>query len=407
MVLLDLARYTRREQDPKIQGDAGLRYTISYVGFVLATGRPIQRLDLGPAATINQAVQEWRAAIVQRRTSPAVETLRHLVWEPMARVLPADARMLIIVPDGLLSAIPWAALPGQRPGSFLLEDYAIAVAPHAPFVLDFLNTPARKEIDQGTLLAVGGVPDDLPGAAGEIETVIRLAGPRRVIELQGETASSVEVLRSLPQSRWVHFATHGFFARPELQSILQTDPDPLRRLGRSGLASLARNPLVLSGLVLSGRPDRSYGSAAALSGERDILTAEAIAGLPLKNLDLAVLSACETGLGTVASGEGVFGLQRAFHLAGARTVIASLWAVPDRTTQILMAELYKNLWQKRLPKLEALRQAQLAMIREYRLRVTDGSASRVQGRTAALTTGKTDQLPPLFWAAFVLSGDWK
>ena len=98
----------------------------------------------------------------------------------------------------------------------------------------------------------------------------------------------------------------------------------------------------------------------------DILTAEAIAGLPLQGLNLAVLSACETGLGTVAGGEGVFGLQRAFHLAGTQTVVASLWSVEVGSTRALMVEFYKNLWERRLPRLESLRQAQLAMINEYR-----------------------------------------
>src|SRR5208282_3574626 len=109
-----------------------------------------------------------------------------------------------------------------------------------PFVLDLLTTPRRKAVDQGTLLAVGGMPNDLPGAVRELETVISLARPRRVVELQGDTASTTEVLRALPQARWVHFDTHGFFASPEVQSVLQGDPNPLDRLRRVGADSLAR-----------------------------------------------------------------------------------------------------------------------------------------------------------------------
>src|SRR5205807_2929775 len=102
-----------------------------------------------------------------------------------------------------------------------------------------------------------------------------------------------------------------------------------------------------------------------------ILTAEAVAGLPLDHLELAVLSACETGLGEAAGGEGVFGLQRAFHLGGARHVVASLWKVDDEATAALMTLFYRNIWEQKLPPIEALRRAQLAvrynpgMVREW------------------------------------------
>jgi CHAT domain-containing protein len=114
-----------------------------------------------------------------------------------------------------------------------------------------------------------------------------------------------------------------------------------------------------------------------------ILTAEAIAGLPLQGLELVVLSACETGLGTVAGGEGVFGLQRAFHLAGARTVIASLWKVDDTATRKLMRLFYSNLWEQGMAAAEALRQAQLTVLNE------------------AVGSGEK----PYYWAGWVLSGD--
>jgi CHAT domain-containing protein len=147
-----------------------------------------------------------------------------------------------------------------------------------------------------------------------------------------------------------------------------------------------------------------------------ILTAEAIAGLDLDGLELAVLSACDTGLGESGGGEGVFGLQRAFHLAGARTVVASLWKIDDAATQALMAEFYRNLWESKLPKLEALRRAQLAMLLHY-----DAKAGRLRAPGAAvpvdpaelaaarqkLRTSGRPPLPALYWAGFVLSGDWR
>ncbi len=237
--------------------------------------------------------------------------------------------------------------------------------------------------------------------------MVSLVNPRQVVKLQGETVTSVQVLHALPQVRWAHFATHGFFADPELQSVLQADPNPLKRLSSEGLSPLARNPLVLSGLVLNGKPERATGTGATPSHDRDILTAEAIAGLPLKDLDLAVLSACETGLGTVAGGEGVFGLQRAFHLAGTRTVIASLWSVPDRSTQILddravQKSVEEENAQDRSAAAGAARDDQgLPSVHGQEF----GQSSRRPGQVRS--NHEPDQLPPLFWAAFVLSGDWR
>ena len=416
MVVLDLVQFTRFEQDPQVKGKNGERRTPSYVGFVLARGRPVQRVDLGPAQPIDEAVAEWRKAIVARQPDAAAETLRRRVWEPLAQHIPSQTTTVIIAPDGSLTAIPWAALPGDRPGTVLLEQYAIALVPHAPFLLDRLTAPARSRDDAGVVLALGGVAygqapkpvDDektklellavrqaetqrgrgdgwteLPGTREELETVMHLAGARGVVRLEGTAASTAGLLRALPEARWAHIATHGFFADPAVPSVLRPDPQLFARSGRDRAAPGARNPLVLSGLVLAGANRPSADVDATTHDDLGILTAEAIAGLPLQDLELVVLSACETGLGTVAGGEGVFGLQRAFHLAGARTVVASLWKVDDTATRKLMRLFYSNLWERGMPAAEALRQAQLTVLSE--------------------AVGSGDQ--PYYWAGWVLSGD--
>jgi len=116
----------------------------------------------------------------------------------------------------------------------------------------------------------------------------------------------------------------------------------------------------------------------------------------------------------VAGGEGVFGLQRAFHVAGAKTVVASLWRVNDAATQALMAEFYRNLWERKLPKLEALRQAQLAMLLHFdpkagRLRGPDlavpADPAELARARARLRAAGRPPLSPAYWAGFVLSGD--
>jgi CHAT domain-containing protein len=169
-------------------------------------------------------------------------------------------------------------------------------------------------------------------------------------------------------------------------------------------AAGARNPLVLSGLVLAGasRPQK------AREADDGILTAEAIASLPLHGLELAVLSACETGLGEAAGGEGVLGLQRAFHMAGARNVMASLWKVNDEATVALMALFYHKLWRENKPPLEALREAQLTL---YRHPERVGLLARASGpefdkllRLPLAKEAPAKQTPIMLWAGFILSG---
>jgi hypothetical protein len=118
-------------------------------------------------------------------------------------------------------------------------------------------------------------------------------------------------------------------------------------------------------------------------GDDGILTAGEVAALDLRGTELVVLSACQSGLGQASSGEGMLGLQRAFQKGGAETVVASLWKVPDAETRALMSEFYSNLWRRKLGKAEALRQAQLSL-----LRLTNGQPAH-----------------PSTWAAWVVSGD--
>ena len=367
---------------------------------MLAKGRPVRAVDLGPAAPIDEAVGTWREAITRRQASPAAEILRRLVWEPLARQFPPDTTTVVLALDGRLTAVPWAALPGDKPGTVLLEQYALATVPHAPFLLDRLTAPAPPTDDRGILLAVGGVAYDqapkpvedektkvellaalqaetargrgdgwreLPGTLDELNAVTQLAGSRTVVRLEGAGAGTAQLLRDLPRARWAHIATHGFFADPSIPSVLRPDPKLFSSIGRERVGAGLRNPLVLSGLVLAGANRPSADVDGSTRDDLGILTAEAIAGLPLQDLELVVLSACETGLGLVGGGEGVFGLQRAFHLAGAHNVVASLWRVDDQATAALMAIFYDQLWRQHKPPIEALRTAQLTLYRHPEL----------------------------------------
>jgi CHAT domain-containing protein len=323
----------------------------------------------------------------------------------------------------------------------LLDEYALCLVPHGPWLLEHLRAkPAKAGGD--TLLAYGGIdyqgtpaavakargPRELelvgdaalpvpagkrlhwaalPGTAREQARVVALA--REVLKdppvvRSGTAASTEQLLEDLPKARYAHLATHGFFADPRFRSYLQVDPKLYER-GRLGerASAGARSPLVLSGLVLAGSNRRGEGAAP----DRGVVTAEGLIGLRLEGLDLAVLSACDTGLGEVAGGEGVFGLQRAFHVAGCRNVVASLWQVDDEATAALMGLFYHNLWAEKLPPLEALRQAQLTLYRHpdripALARARGPDFDRVARPPATAATGA--RAPARLWAGFVLSG---
>jgi CHAT domain-containing protein len=127
---------------------------------------------------------------------------------------------------------------------------------------------------------------------------------------------------------------------------------------------LIDNPLLRSGLALAGANTWLKRDTLPEEAEDGILTAEDVSGMNLSNTEIVVLSACQTALGEVIIGEGVFGLQRAFVLSGAQTLIMSLWKVPDEQTKELMIDFYKRLLSCK-PRAEALRESQLAMKEKY------------------------------------------
>jgi CHAT domain-containing protein len=349
----------------------------------------------------------------------------------------------LVSPDGALNQIPFAALPGNKPDRYLIEEIKVAVVPVPRLLLrnDDGGSPPRRtrnppgggrtdESERDSLLILGdvnygGSPGKAEGAlVADARSAVRgsRAGAQqfaeldstrsematirdsfekdfpdgKVLPLRGNKATESEFRLEAPKHRWLHLATHGFFAPPEIASALapskkdrERNFDEFTRKGISG-----SHPGLLSGLVLSGA------NTQAKEGEDDgILTAVEVAGLDLEKADLVVLSACETGLGAVAGGEGVLGLQRAFQLAGAKSTVASLWKIPDRATMQLMQRFYENLWDKKLSKLDALREAQIWMLKEGRQRGLD-----LEEKTAKPTSSR---LPPRYWAAFVLSGDWQ
>jgi CHAT domain-containing protein/Tfp pilus assembly protein PilF len=404
---IDLLRYTHvgkeRQRTPR------------YVAFMVLPDRTIRAVDLHDADPIDQAVLAWRRAIEAFQDTPAdAARVAKLLWQPLARELPRDTATLYLAPDGELARLPWAALPGQKPGTALLEDLAVAVVPHGPFLLEQLKYPTRYSAGTETVLALGAVDygpaqasgyAPLAGTAAEVRQVTGLAGARANVTLEGDRATWTHLKEALPKARYAHLATHGFFnakALLEENQRLQQQRKSWefavdRTTERVGFG--VRSPLSYTGLVLAGANQAAEGA---------IVTGEALVELPLERLRLCVLSACQTGLGDLGpvGGEGVQGLQRAFHLAGCPNVVASLWNVNDQATAALMAKFYHGLWHENKTPLEALRQAQLTIYRhpERIARLADRAAPDFNDTIRLTPNGQAARAPTKLWAAFVLSG---
>ncbi|MGQ0722040.1 MAG: CHAT domain-containing protein [Candidatus Eiseniibacteriota bacterium] len=292
------------------------------------------RIPLG-AESLRGLVQAARESMMSDRFDPrAAQVLHALLVEPVAAELSAAAR-LVVVADGPLLHFPFAVL--HDGSSFLVEQHAVAQAPSASALDAELRRPRRG--GERTLLAVGNPSTyrtvalldaardargwrfgELPFAGEEARKVA--ARFRKATVLIGEEAREEAVKALAGGATYLHFATHG----------LLDEDEPL-----------------LSGLTLAQDEDPA---------EDGFLQAHEVMQLGL-GADLVVLSACNSGLGRIAGGEGVLGLTRAFLQAGAGAVLISLWEVADRSAAGLMDSFYGALLDDGVPTDMALRHAQL------------------------------------------------
>jgi CHAT domain-containing protein len=429
--LVDLLEYERYL--PPASGKGPSIRQPRLIAFVLRPDEPVVQLDLGPADPIRQAVTVWRKHFgLGEQGTAAADQLRRLVWNRLEKQL-NGASTVLISPDGVLAKLPWAALPGSKPNTYLLEERAVAILPIPQQLPQLLQRPQAPADNAASLLLVGDV--DYGADPGRASTaVVARSAPRdgmshawsplretgqevlavqdsfeqryadgKVKLLRRGEATEETVRQQAPRYRYLHFATHGFFAPEPLRSgaaVASRDVDKGKEAASSSAPRdvSSHHPGLLSGLVLAGA---NRGSSA---GDDGILTALEVGALDLSSAELAVLSACETGLGAEAGGEGLLGLQRAFQVAGTRSVVAGLWTVDDRATRALMVDFYKNLWSKKLSRLEALRQAQLTMLREG---IKRGLVKRGLDLAPEQPADEQRRPPPFYWAAFVLSGDWR
>lgn len=376
------------------------RNIASYVAFVLHPGSDrIQVFDLGPKKPIDALVMRGRAAADAEAHSGGLGSarnerlyrdagleLRKLIWDPLQAEI-GNAKLALVVPDGDLNLIPFSGLPFGS--GYLVE--------HGP-VIHLLTSerdvlPEEQNRTKSGLLAIGSptfdiavnslppnpvapvlrdatIPCDefrklefqpLPGSAAEVSDVDstwrRLNRREAESLVTGVEATRDRFLTEASRNRVLHIATHAFV---------------LDKGCGSG------NPLLQSGLVFAG---------ANQGREASILTAQQIASLDLSGVDWAVLSACNTGNGDLQDGEGVLGLQRAFRVAGAHSVIMALWPVDDNVTRRFMHSLYAERLGGHASTADAVWNASRKLLLERR------------------AAGKSTH--PWYWSGLVGSGGWQ
>lgn len=381
-----------------------------YIAFVLhaGPGDRVGLVDLGEAGKIDKAILRYKERINVRMKKFA-RKVHDLVFAPLKKEI-GDTREIFVSPDGNLSLIPFEVFMGPG-GRYLIEDHTFNYLAAGRDLLGFgeiessgekavimgdpdYDTEAEeKESSHGTL----GRSTDmrgfnfkrLPGTRQEAEAIHALLG-NEDSELYTGKAAGEDVLRKKKAPRILHLATHGFFMSDiemdhymnltvESADLIQDRMKPASVQNKIEI----ENPLLRSGIALAGA--NSILKSDDATDSDGIVTAEKVLGLRLRGTDMVVLSACETGLGEVKSGEGVYGLRRAFTRAGAKSLVMSMWAVPDRESKELMIEFYKNFHTKKMNRCQALRQAALAEM------------EIVKNRHGAPY--------PMYWGAFVFMGE--
>lgn len=386
-----------------------------YVAWIIppAGEEQVKFIDLGPVEPIDELIFRLREKLTNSLTEiresgetdaeqelkKSMEPLARLILEPIVAGL-GDKQKVYLSPDSNLWIVPWCAM-SLSDGKYAVEKFDFrfvisgrdlipperkAGAVSRPILFADPNydlTPTEVQAATQELfkrVVETGPVHAIPATLNRLGQMIRLPGTQKEakailpkIELLANTEAYLysdkwaleAVFKSLQKPQILVLSTHGFF----LEAALDKD------------STESANPLLRCGLLLAGcnKPSTLMGDGI----EDGILTGLEIVATDLRDTDLVVLSACETGLGQVQNGEGVAGLRQAFQLAGARTVVATLWQIPDSQTSDLMTDFFSQL-SGGVDHSAALRNAQLKMIAARRER--DGSAH------------------PYFWGAFTITG---
>jgi CHAT domain-containing protein len=380
--LLELAVF--RPFDPRAERNAEAYSAPHYAAYVIRNQLAPRGFDLGPAAAIDEAVDALRAALRDPRRGDVkarARTLDSLVMAPVRAAFGGLARLLIS-PDGALNLVPFEALVDEQ-DRYLIERHAISYLTSGRDLLRM--QVARASRSSAAIFADPIFGEPAPSGVASPVPVRTTAAARRSVTTGPERSSvyfaplaataeealaikglfpdatlftgqraQKAFLQRVQAPRILHIASHGFFLQDR--------------------GATAENPLLRSGLALAG---------ANLKGDTEdgILTALEASALDLWGTHLVTLSACDTGIGEVRNGEGVYGLRRAFVLAGTETLVMSLWPVSDAIARETMVAYYTGL-RAGLGRGDALRQSKIAMLK------------------------RPARQHPFYWASFIQSGEW-
>ncbi len=343
-----------------------------YVAMVLTKQDDIPRLVVLPNGKhLETRYAKYYRTMIQQRSQDDYSFDQY--WAQIEAELKGK-KQIYVSPDGVYNQINLNTL--KRPdGDFVINRFDLTILGNSK---DLVSLKSKKAVARKKEATLVGFPDyggpelsALPGTKVEIDGVSKIlkGSGYQVKQFMAKDATEAN-LKSVKGPSLMHIATHGYF----LQDVESTG----YAFGVS-IENANNNPLLRSGLMLAG-------ASATISGKRmpnlesndnGILTAYEAMNLNLEGTDLVILSACETGLGDIKAGEGVYGLQRAFLVAGADALIMSLWKVDDAATQQLMTAFYSN-WVKLGNKQKAFKQAQLQLLAKHK--------------------------DPFLWGAFVMMG---
>jgi len=383
-VLLEIAKINRANF--KIGKNEKKWLPPHYLVFVLHAGKPdeVSLIDLGPADAIDMAIQELKQQIQTNHELQANKKLYEMVF---AKIKPKldQSKEIFISPDSNLNLVPFEILQDPN-GRFLIEDYTFNYLsagrdligrgkmkgnfqkslligdPDFDLGIYVMNAKTQKNETPSNRLLLGKRSTEmdgiyfhrLPGTLEEVQSISQIIGQNKC-EVKIGSAATEQALFQVKAPKILHIASHGFFLNDQELSVFSNDRGAFIRSPLKNKVSL-ENPLIRSGIALAGANNAL--KLKSNDESQGLFTAEKVLGLQLIGTELVVLSACDTGVGEVQNGEGVYGLRRAFVQAGTKSLVMSMWKVPDTETKELMVQFYKNI-KSGMNRCQALRQAAL------------------------------------------------